>query len=261
MPGLCVGRGLPFSWVRCATLATLEVAPAFLASLSARQEKLGAYEPYRRLGDPPSLSLGAVPAFLGSLRSRIVSVFGDPPSLSLGAVLRFRKFASLPNENGDGRRERIRTSGPYVPNVVLYQAELLSDKPNGLSGLSRGSALIAMPPGPRNQPKVREFPADGGVFFGIFAALKACHPLYMVPGLTTALGRRQVVRHWILIPAFEGSIPSAPANQSLLCGEYPNGRNLRRLSGRLGQTGFRQSITSDYSRPENRRLCRPVSGP
>jgi hypothetical protein len=27
-----------------------------------------------------------------------------------------------------GRRERIRTSGPYVPNVVLYQAELLSDQ-------------------------------------------------------------------------------------------------------------------------------------
>lgn len=26
-----------------------------------------------------------------------------------------------------GRRERIRTSGPYVPNVVLYQAELLSE--------------------------------------------------------------------------------------------------------------------------------------
>jgi hypothetical protein len=25
------------------------------------------------------------------------------------------------------------------------------------------------------------------------------------------LGRRQAVRHWILIPAFEGSIPSAPA--------------------------------------------------
>ena len=25
-----------------------------------------------------------------------------------------------------GRRERIRTSGPHVPNVVLYQAELLS---------------------------------------------------------------------------------------------------------------------------------------
>ena len=26
-----------------------------------------------------------------------------------------------------GREERIRTSGPYVPNVVLYQAELLPD--------------------------------------------------------------------------------------------------------------------------------------
>jgi hypothetical protein len=39
----------------------------------------------------------------------------------------------------------------------------------------------------------------------------------MVPALTTALGRRQVVRHWILIPAFEGSIPSAPASQSMLC--------------------------------------------
>ena len=50
----------------------------------------------------------------------------------LGAVLRFRKLAALANENGDGRRERIRTSGPYVPNVVLYQAELLSDKSNGL---------------------------------------------------------------------------------------------------------------------------------
>lgn len=27
-----------------------------------------------------------------------------------------------------GRSERIRTSGPYVPNVVLYQAELHSAK-------------------------------------------------------------------------------------------------------------------------------------
>jgi hypothetical protein len=30
-----------------------------------------------------------------------------------------------------GRRERIRTSGPYVPNVVLYQAELLSEPVRG----------------------------------------------------------------------------------------------------------------------------------
>ena len=43
-----------------------------------------------------------------------------------------------------GRGERIRTSGPYVPNVVLYQAELLpgaagySDSPGPLQ--SRGMA-------------------------------------------------------------------------------------------------------------------------
>lgn len=30
-----------------------------------------------------------------------------------------------PVKTGIGRGERIRTSGPYVPNVVLYQAELL----------------------------------------------------------------------------------------------------------------------------------------
>ena len=28
----------------------------------------------------------------------------------------------------DGRSERIRTSDPHVPNVVLYQAELHSDR-------------------------------------------------------------------------------------------------------------------------------------
>jgi hypothetical protein len=59
----------------------------------------------------------------------------------LGAVLRFRKLAVLANENGDGRRERIRTSGPYVPNVVLYQAELLSDKSDGLWACLAGAPL------------------------------------------------------------------------------------------------------------------------
>ena len=41
----------------------------------------------------------------------------------------------------DGRRERIRTSGPYVPNVVLYQAELLSDIFEGLWGHLAGAPL------------------------------------------------------------------------------------------------------------------------
>ena len=40
-----------------------------------------------------------------------------------------------------GRRERIRTSGPYVPNVVLYQAELLSDKSDGLLAGLAGAPL------------------------------------------------------------------------------------------------------------------------
>ena len=50
-----------------------------------------------------------------------------------------------------GRRERIRTSGPYVPNVVLYQAELLSDTSRERGPLASGGALITMPPCPRNR--------------------------------------------------------------------------------------------------------------
>ena len=59
----------------------------------------------------------------------------------LGAVLRFCKLAALAKKNGDGRRERIRTSGPYVPNVVLYQAELLSDMSDGLEAPLAGAPL------------------------------------------------------------------------------------------------------------------------
>jgi hypothetical protein len=50
-----------------------------------------------------------------------------------------------------GRRERIRTSGPYVPNVVLYQAELLSEPVAGGLFLASGGALITMPPPGRNR--------------------------------------------------------------------------------------------------------------
>ena len=35
------------------------------------------------------------------------------------------RFLLCRSVTGVGRGERIRTSGPYVPNVVLYQAELL----------------------------------------------------------------------------------------------------------------------------------------
>src|SRR3546814_10810304 len=37
-----------------------------------------------------------------------------------------------------GRGERIRTSGPYVPNVVLYQAELLPDRRGSITRPARG---------------------------------------------------------------------------------------------------------------------------
>lgn len=58
----------------------------------------------------------------------------------------------------NGRRERIRTSGPYVPNVVLYQAELLSEPVRKGIPLASGGALIAMPPRPRNRSKKRARP-------------------------------------------------------------------------------------------------------
>ena len=44
-----------------------------------------------------------------------------------------------------GRGERIRTSGPYVPNVVLYQAELLPDSA-GRALPGRAAGLYALRP-------------------------------------------------------------------------------------------------------------------
>ena len=66
----------------------------------------------------------------------------------------------------NGRRERIRTSGPYVPNVVLYQAELLSEPVREEGPLASGGALITMPPRPRNRTR-NPWP-DG--HFALFAA-------------------------------------------------------------------------------------------
>ena len=110
-----------------------------------------------------------------TLRSPTAKAARDTPGVLPGGPNPERLFGGI-----NGRRERIRTSGPYVPNVVLYQAELLSDAGRPKAGL-RGSALIAMPLGRRNQPKAQAFPGIRGVPFGIFAALKARHPLYMVP--------------------------------------------------------------------------------
>ena len=91
---------------------------------------------------------------------------------------------------------------------MLYQAELLSDTScDGRPRLGRRPYNDApRPPQPGKNPR-----ADGHL-----AGLRAGRA-----GLYGAalLGRRQVVRHRILIPAFGGSIPPAPASFSLAIGE------------------------------------------
>jgi hypothetical protein len=82
----------------------------------------------------------------------------------------------------------------------------------------------------------------------------------MVPALTTALGRRQVVRHWILIPAFEGSIPSAPATQFLLGRGCAKHGIFSRAFGPLARRLFRRSIKGGSQARATGRLWRPVSG-
>ena len=63
-----------------------------------------------------------------------------------------------------------------------------------------------MPPRPRNRAeslgRTAILPVCGRARLALYGS---------APG-AGLLGRRQVVRHWILIPAFEGSIPSAPAS-------------------------------------------------
>jgi hypothetical protein len=57
-----------------------------------------------------------------------------PPGCDWFAVFIYgARDAAQNGRRANGRRERIRTSGPHVPNVVLYQAELLSDAPEGRS--------------------------------------------------------------------------------------------------------------------------------
>jgi hypothetical protein len=97
----------------------------------------------------------------------------------------------LIKQGGNGRRERIRTSGPHVPNVVLYQAELLSG-PLGRRSYRGGTG------GPQPVRALK----------GLMRLSMVRAPARVAPGL---LGRSQAVRHRILIPACEGSNPSAPA--------------------------------------------------
>ena len=63
------------------------------------------------IGEPPSLRVRV------SLAHRVGGLRGSEPA-------RFADGRQAKRENG--RSERIRTSGPCVPNTVLYQAELHS---------------------------------------------------------------------------------------------------------------------------------------
>ncbi len=186
----------------------------------------------------------------------------DVPAAPRGAMARPNGI----NAKKIGRRERIRTSGPYVPNVVLYQAELLSEPVRKGEPLPSGGALITMPPCPRNRPCSRMQRLVRPAILGV------CGPYLRVgpPGLIRVraggdrplpLGRRQAVRHWILIPAFEGSIPSAPATQSLLCRGCAKHGISSRTSGPLALRLFRRSIKGGSQARETGRLWCPVSGP
>ena len=109
-----------------------------------------------------------------SARPRCARIGLRPPQRPCRAIV--EPLIGIRRENG--RRERIRTSGPYVPNVVLYQAELLSDMPDGPKGPSRGSALIAMPLGGRNQAKGLNFGSFAGRFCRFSRVERPGGPLY-----------------------------------------------------------------------------------
>jgi hypothetical protein len=72
------------------------------------------------LGDAPTGSTDFARAMVGlpTEAARLVTSCLPTP--------RLRETTSAAGAAQVGRRERIRTSGPHVPNVVLYQAELLS---------------------------------------------------------------------------------------------------------------------------------------
>ena len=111
----------------------------------------------------------------------------------------------------NGRRERIRTSGPYVPNVVLYQAELLSVTMCERRAPRLGRRPYSHAPRPPQPGKNAALPA---IWRGLRSAPAGLYGAAL-------LGRRQAVRHRILIPACGGSIPPAPATSLPLPASLP----------------------------------------
>lgn len=77
-----------------------------------------------------------------------------------------------------------------------------------------------MPPGGRNRAATGQKPVPKALVdrgFCRFAVVDSCRYTgrrHRSAWLAGMVGRRQVVRHWILIPAFGGSIPPAPASSN-----------------------------------------------
>ena len=141
----------------------------------------------------------------------------------------------------NGRSDRIRTYDPLVPNEVRYQTALHSDT---CGGSAHRAGLIDAPAGwgkrklgprlrfrkrsaaraekPRSTQSARCARADLFVSHGktrsgscgwASPALWSAR-LQGLSGASRALGRRQAVRQWILIPPCGGSNPPAPATHS-----------------------------------------------
>ena len=125
-----------------------------------------------------------------------------PADLGVAPFLLAYPLERIPGFWGAGRRERIRTSGPHVPNVVLYQAELLSGPGRIFRRNAAFTGKCSLGRRPYNDAPIPPQRADLPALKGPGRGLMVRDPL----------GRRQVVRHRILIPAFPGSNPGAPAS-------------------------------------------------
>ena len=140
-----------------------------------------------------------------------------------------------------GRSDRIRTYDPLVPNEVRYQTALHSDTPDATArraglidarvGGSKGKLggwlrfHELRPAQPENRVCKATPPLEAPDLFMAHGKTRSGSCGWASPALWSArlqglsgegraLGRRQAVRQWILIPPCGGSNPPAPATHS-----------------------------------------------
>ena len=105
-----------------------------------------------------------------------------------------------------GRSRVIRTLDPLLPKQVRYQAALYSGMVRQAETLAMRRVITAVP---------LRFKRFRSRFFRASPIIAKRRQTVYEP---RQLGRRQVVRHRFLVPAFLGSNPSAPANpHQILC--------------------------------------------